>query len=102
MAGTTFSETGTIAGSGSLTKAGPGTVILKGNNSYTGGTVLNDGTLVVNGTQALGLGNVMVNGGILKADPQPINVKGSYLQGAGGTLPLSLAGSVPGQYVHQV
>ena len=36
--------------------------------------------------------------GILKADPQPINVKGNYTQNAGGTLQLQVAGANPGQY----
>ena len=48
--------------------------------------------------QALGTGNVTVNGGILAADPQPINVKGNYTQNAGGTLQLNVAGANPGQY----
>ena len=56
------------------------------------------GTLTVNGAQALGLGDVVVNGGILNADPQPINVKGNYTQNAGGTLQLQVAGANPGQY----
>jgi outer membrane autotransporter protein len=54
--------------------------------------------LVVNNAQALGLGNVIVNGGILTADPQPINVKGNYTQRVGGTLQLQVAGKGPGQY----
>ena len=53
---------------------------------------------MVNSAQALGLGDVVVNGGVLRADPQPINVKGNYTQNAGGTLQLSLGGSAPGQY----
>ena len=48
--------------------------------------------------QALGTGNVTVNGGILAADPQQINVKGNYTQNAGGTLQLNVAGANPGQY----
>ena len=48
--------------------------------------------------QALGLGDVVVNGGVLRADPQPINVKGNYTQNAGGTLQLQVAGANPGQY----
>jgi fibronectin-binding autotransporter adhesin len=45
-----------ITGIGGLTKRGPGTLTLSGSNSYSGGTVLNAGILVVNNTQALGLG----------------------------------------------
>ena len=41
---------------------------------------------------------MVVNGGILNADPQPINVKGNYTQNAGGTLQLQVAGANPGQY----
>ena len=63
-----------------------------------GGTIINNGTLLVNNSQALGLGNVVVNGGVLGADPQPINVKGNYTQNAGGTLRLQVAGANPGQY----
>jgi outer membrane autotransporter protein len=83
---------------GSLVKVGTGTLTLSGANTYTGGTVLSAGTLVVNNAQALGLGNVTVNGGILTADPQPINVKGNYTQSAGGTLQLQVAGTAAGQY----
>ena len=75
-----------------------GALELAGQNIYQGGTVLNDGTLTVNSAQALGLGNVTVNGGTLRADPQPINVKGNYTQTAGGTLQLQVAGANPGQY----
>ena len=31
---------GSISGTGSLTQAGPGTLILMGNNTYTGGTTV--------------------------------------------------------------
>ena len=83
---------------GSLVKVGTGTLTLSGANTYTGGTTLNAGTIIVNNAQALGLGNVTVNGGILTADPQPIIVKGNYSQGAGGTLQLQVAGKAAGQY----
>ena len=52
---TTFS--GTISGSGGLVKIGEGTLTLLGNNSYTGGTLLNEGTLAVGSNTALGTGN---------------------------------------------
>jgi outer membrane autotransporter protein len=96
--GTASSLSATIGGVGSLTKDGPGALALTGTNLYQGGTILNDGILTVNGPQALGLGNVTVNGGILRADPQPINVKGNYTQGSAGTLQLQIAGANPGQY----
>jgi outer membrane autotransporter protein len=83
---------------GSLIKVGTGTLTLSGMNTYTGGTTIDAGTLMVNSAQALSFGNVTVNGGILGADPQPINVKGNYTQNAGGTLQLQVAGANPGQY----
>jgi autotransporter-associated beta strand protein len=42
---------GVISGPGSLTKQGPGTLVLNGNNTYTGDTSVYDGTLVINGQQ---------------------------------------------------
>ena len=97
-AGTASTLNGAIRGTGSLIKDGLGTLTLTGKNTFTGGTVLSAGTLTVNGPQALGLGNVVLNGGILNADPRPINVKGNYTQNAGATLQLEVAGSNPGQY----
>ncbi len=103
--GTFFADAGTIStfsaaisGAGSLTKDGLGSLDLTGENVYQGGTVLKAGTLTVHSGQALGLGNVTVNGGILRSDPQPINVKGNYTQTAGGTLQLQVAGANVGQY----
>jgi outer membrane autotransporter protein len=51
---TTFS--GTISGTGRLVKVGAGTLTLSGNNSYQGGTFLNEGTLAVGSSRALGTG----------------------------------------------
>jgi outer membrane autotransporter protein len=47
---------GTISGSGGLIKVGEGALTLLGNNSYTGGTLLNEGTLAVGSSRALGAG----------------------------------------------
>src|SRR5262249_33223539 len=57
---TTFS--GVISGGGGLVKQGAGTFTLSGTNAYTGVTILNAGTLLVNGSLAAG-NNVTVNGG---------------------------------------
>jgi outer membrane autotransporter protein len=95
---TSSTLSGVISGPGSLTKDGLGEVILTGMNTYSGGTILSNGVLTVGGPQALGRGNMVVNGGTLRADPQPINVKGNYTQTAGGTLQLQVAGPNLGQY----
>jgi fibronectin-binding autotransporter adhesin len=92
-------EAGSSSGGtgGSLIKEGTGTLTLSGANTYSG-TELDAGTLIVANVQALGLGDMVVNGGILRADPQPINVKGNYTENAGGTLQLQVTGANPGQY----
>src|SRR5271166_1076355 len=92
----TLNYSGVISGTGSVQQDGPGTTILSGANTYSGGTVVNAGTLTVNNAKALGLGDIEVNGGILRADPQPIDVAGNYTQNAGGTLQLQLAGASSG------
>jgi autotransporter-associated beta strand protein len=94
--GTTSTLSGTLTGAGSFTKKGAGTLTLVGTNTYSGGTILDSGTLIVNSAQALG--DVIVNGGVLTADPQAINVQGNYFQGPNGTLQLLIAGANPGQY----
>ena len=57
---------GIIGGSGySLTKAGTGTLVLNGANSFTGGLTLNAGTLVVGVAAAPGTGTLTLGGGTL-------------------------------------
>ncbi len=54
------------AASGALTKSGSGTLVMTGNNTYTGGTVLAAGTLSVGSTTNLPLaGGLTFNGGVL-------------------------------------
>ena len=57
---------GIISGSGySLTKAGAGTLTLRGANNYTGGTTLSAGTLNINSVSAIGSGTFTISGGTL-------------------------------------
>ncbi len=59
-----------IVGGGALQKAGTGTLTLNAANTFTGGTVLTDGTLQLGNAaanaSALGSGTVTMNGGVLK------------------------------------
>ena len=59
-------STGTGASSApALTKSGAGTLILGSANTYTGGTILNAGTLQVGSATSLGTGGLTINGGVL-------------------------------------
>jgi autotransporter-associated beta strand protein len=74
--GTTLTWNGTNIGSGTLIKSGPGTLTLSAGNSFTGGTIINEGTLALNGptgggtvtanNYALGTGSVTFQGGMLR------------------------------------
>ncbi|GLB51173.1 serine protease [Neptunitalea chrysea] len=56
-----------IDGKGKLTKKGTGTLLLTGNNSYTGGTSIEEGTLKTNAETALGTRKTTItNNGILE------------------------------------
>ncbi|EPU2643068.1 autotransporter-associated beta strand repeat-containing protein [Salmonella enterica subsp. enterica] len=50
-----------ISGSGQVVKSGDETLTLSGSNTYTGGTTINDGTLVATSVDALGTGDVTDN-----------------------------------------
>lgn len=57
---------GALDGAMSLNKSGPGTLVLAGTNSFTGGINLNQGTLVLsNNTFAGGFGPINLSGGTL-------------------------------------
>ncbi|MEG1071988.1 MAG: autotransporter-associated beta strand repeat-containing protein, partial [Akkermansia sp.] len=58
---------GEVKGAGSLTKTGAGTIILNHANTYSGGTIIKEGTVKAGNITALGAGNVTINGGTLDA-----------------------------------
>ncbi|MGN7763361.1 S-layer homology domain-containing protein [Paenibacillus sp. 22594] len=81
-----------ISGTGRLTKKGTGTLKLQGNNSYSGGTQLNEGTLEGNSATAFGTGDVANHGGTLIQNvPGQMSIGGNFSQSAGGTLELNLS-----------
>lgn len=83
-----------ISGYGKLTKQGTGTLELTGNNTFTGGVQLEQGTLIGSLATALGNGPVVNNGGILRKNvPGELIVSGNFKQAAQGTLELALAGA---------
>ena len=51
---------GNIDGAGKLAKAGDGTLVLYGANTYQGGTDLNQGTLAIDSDQSLGAGGALL------------------------------------------
>jgi autotransporter-associated beta strand protein len=61
-AANSFSVRQAISGVGSLTKTGPGTLVLAGANTFSGGTVITEGTLQV------GDGTWVANNGALRGD----------------------------------
>jgi autotransporter-associated beta strand protein len=69
---------GTISGSGVLTKLGAGTLTLSGSSSFTGGTTIDAGVVVVQNTKALGSGGVTVSsGGTLLVDGIDLDLGGA-------------------------
>jgi fibronectin-binding autotransporter adhesin len=63
----TYTFSGGPIASGSLTKSGGGQLTLQANNTYSGGTTINNGTLYLDvlASSALGTGPVTLNGGTL-------------------------------------
>ncbi len=57
--------TGGITGIGSVTMNGSGSFLLGTSNNYTGGTILNSGTLVLGSAYAIGSSPLTINGGAL-------------------------------------
>jgi autotransporter-associated beta strand protein len=91
---------GVISGNGSITKTGNGSLYLKSAvNTYTGGTTLSEGKLVISGDQSLGSGTLTWAGGFLDGElgkgARTISNNVSLLYGrVGGNEALTFTGAV--------
>ncbi|MEZ0275648.1 MAG: beta strand repeat-containing protein [Roseimicrobium sp.] len=80
---------GIITGNVSIVKNGAGTLTLTRNNTYTGDTVINEGTIILAGGVALpdgaGKGNVIMNGGVTTAGSLDLNNVNEAINALNGT-----------------
>ena len=83
---------GIINGNGALSQNGSGTVILANNNSYTGGTTINSGTLQVGNGGVTG--SLHANGSIVNNSLLIFNTSGTFIYGAGDYGSISGTGNV--------
>ncbi|TPM87911.1 autotransporter-associated beta strand repeat-containing protein, partial [Mesorhizobium sp. B2-1-5] len=101
---------GVISGTGTMVKSGTGTLFLSGNNTYTGATIVDAGTLVANGSilfssltvnagATLGgtgsVGSATLAGGTLSPGNSigTINIIGNLAFGAGSVYAVEVSGS---------
>jgi fibronectin-binding autotransporter adhesin len=99
----TISGGGSIGGSTAITKNGTGSLGLYTANSYTGGTVLNAGTLAITNNNALGAvsGGVTLAGGVLQLNGPVANSRSLAMSvdseiGVGAGVTASLNGVISG------
>lgn len=95
VGGTLLTISGPISGDGSLTKIGSTAMVLTGNNTYTGDTIIRAGALRVGGTATIVSSNIFINaGGTLTATGR---VDATFTLGANQTL--SGNGVINGQLI---
>lgn len=89
-----------LSGSGKLNKVNSGTLVLNGNNSYTGGTHLTEGILVVGSNTALGTGALSAAAGTTLDSNKSVNLGNAIiLNGAvniAGSNAMTLSGNISG------
>ena len=95
----TLTGSGSISGTGLFVKNGNGTVTVNTSNSFSGGSQLNNGTVVLGSPTALGIGNIALNGANLTL-PANASLANNLAVSAASTLTVTgnntLAGTVSG------
>ena len=93
--GQNFNYSAPIVNECSITKSGTGTLTLSGQNGYTGGTIIDAGTLLVGNSGALGnaTNGILVNGGTLNLNGN--NISAGAVTLADGTISASSTGFQP-------
>jgi autotransporter-associated beta strand protein len=84
-----------ISGNGSLVHNGAAAVTLR-NNSYSGATTVNSGSLLAGSANAMGTGNLVNNAALALSGTRTLTLGGSFQQGSGANLTLSIDGTHPG------
>jgi autotransporter-associated beta strand protein len=96
--GTNFSSAA-ITGTGSLVQNGTGTLTLNAANTYSGGTTLNTGTLVIGNTAAAGTGTITQSSGssLLKFDTSGTISNNMSIYNVASNQTMTLSGSITAQ-----
>ena len=96
--GTNFSSA-SISGIGSLVQNGAGTLTLNAANTYSGGTTLNTGTLVIGNTAAAGTGTITQSSGssLLKFDTTGTVSNNMSIYNVVSNQTMTLSGSITAQ-----
>lgn len=73
-----------ISGTGLLTKMGTGELVLTGSNTYSGGTLLKEGTLKAESVSAFGSGDLYIQAGTVEVDVDgTLELGGSFTMDSG-------------------
>lgn len=91
-----ISFSNTISGSGGLWKKGAGSLLLSGNNSYVGGTLLSAGVMALGSNTAVGTGTLTLQTATIQADTAARTLSNAVVLSGnttfGGSLNLTFSG----------